>query len=266
MSKCYDHLNFADKWITPLYITVKFIPLQFIGASLQDVQNSLPRQGSFSKVRFAVQHGKIAYCNWHFKSYAPTLSLTSHLPISSSPCQVHTIIYFLFIEMVFIHSKLYNYSNSIINVLPFRPTPPVDPAILQSMKIVGSIGYAPNLYNKKRNQVSSYWCQCFFLILLFFVINCEKFNLKKNIQFLFISVYKSCKTSTFEICHRYMWHIREKSFELTGLTTTNLQTSLSPLLHPMCLSFISYTLVHVSDFCFSFSSFLFHVYLGIILY
>lgn len=35
----------------------------------------------------------------------------------------------------------------------YRPTPPVDPAILQSMKIVGSIGYAPNLYNKKRNQV-----------------------------------------------------------------------------------------------------------------
>ncbi|XP_071541540.1 PAN2-PAN3 deadenylation complex catalytic subunit PAN2 isoform X1 [Panulirus ornatus] len=35
----------------------------------------------------------------------------------------------------------------------YRPTPPVDPAILQSMKIVGSIGYAPNLHNKKRNQV-----------------------------------------------------------------------------------------------------------------
>ncbi|XP_042210473.1 PAN2-PAN3 deadenylation complex catalytic subunit PAN2-like isoform X4 [Homarus americanus] len=35
----------------------------------------------------------------------------------------------------------------------YRPTPPVDGSILQSMKLVGSIGYAPNLHNKKRNQV-----------------------------------------------------------------------------------------------------------------
>lgn len=35
----------------------------------------------------------------------------------------------------------------------YRPTPPVDPSILASMKIVGSIGYAPNLHNRKRNQV-----------------------------------------------------------------------------------------------------------------
>lgn len=35
----------------------------------------------------------------------------------------------------------------------YRSTPPVDAEVLQSMKLVGSIGYAPNLHNKKRNQV-----------------------------------------------------------------------------------------------------------------
>ena len=33
----------------------------------------------------------------------------------------------------------------------YRPAPPVDPAILQAMKMVGTIGYAPNIGNKKRN-------------------------------------------------------------------------------------------------------------------
>jgi PAB-dependent poly(A)-specific ribonuclease subunit 2 len=32
-----------------------------------------------------------------------------------------------------------------------RPVPPVDPAILAAMKMVGTIGYAPNIGNKKRN-------------------------------------------------------------------------------------------------------------------
>eukprot|EP00095_Tigriopus_kingsejongensis_P002899 maker-scaffold336_size202805-snap-gene-0.16 protein:Tk02899 transcript:maker-scaffold336_size202805-snap-gene-0.16-mRNA-1 annotation:"pab-dependent poly -specific ribonuclease subunit pan2" len=35
----------------------------------------------------------------------------------------------------------------------YRPTPPIDPEILRSMKVVGSIGYARNLTNMKRNQV-----------------------------------------------------------------------------------------------------------------
>ncbi|XP_054716046.1 PAN2-PAN3 deadenylation complex catalytic subunit PAN2-like [Uloborus diversus] len=35
----------------------------------------------------------------------------------------------------------------------YRPTPPIDPLILSTMKMVGSIGYAPNPGNKKRNQV-----------------------------------------------------------------------------------------------------------------
>lgn len=34
-----------------------------------------------------------------------------------------------------------------------RPTPPIEPAILNSMKMVGSIGYAPNPGNRRRNQV-----------------------------------------------------------------------------------------------------------------
>ena len=33
----------------------------------------------------------------------------------------------------------------------YRPVPPVDPAILAAMKMVGTIGYAPNIGNKKRN-------------------------------------------------------------------------------------------------------------------
>ncbi|GBM57414.1 PAN2-PAN3 deadenylation complex catalytic subunit PAN2 [Araneus ventricosus] len=35
----------------------------------------------------------------------------------------------------------------------YRPTPPVDPLILNSMKMVRSIGYAPNPGNRRRNQV-----------------------------------------------------------------------------------------------------------------
>ncbi|XP_071037665.1 PAN2-PAN3 deadenylation complex catalytic subunit PAN2 isoform X2 [Parasteatoda tepidariorum] len=35
----------------------------------------------------------------------------------------------------------------------YRPTPPVDPMILNTMKMVGSIGYAPNPGNRHRNQV-----------------------------------------------------------------------------------------------------------------
>lgn len=34
-----------------------------------------------------------------------------------------------------------------------RPTPPIEAAILNSMKMVGSIGYAPNPGNRRRNQV-----------------------------------------------------------------------------------------------------------------
>ncbi|KAK4294090.1 hypothetical protein Pmani_033259 [Petrolisthes manimaculis] len=55
---------------------------------------------------------------------------------------------------------LYYPTSSLISDWPeqymkvrYRPTPPFDPAIIQSMKIVGSIGYAPNVHNKKRNQV-----------------------------------------------------------------------------------------------------------------
>lgn len=36
----------------------------------------------------------------------------------------------------------------------YRPTPPIDPQILGSMKMVGPIGYAPNPGNRLRNQVS----------------------------------------------------------------------------------------------------------------
>ncbi|XP_035212359.1 PAN2-PAN3 deadenylation complex catalytic subunit PAN2-like isoform X2 [Stegodyphus dumicola] len=35
----------------------------------------------------------------------------------------------------------------------YRPTPPIDPLILNTMKMVGSIGYAPNPANRRRNQV-----------------------------------------------------------------------------------------------------------------
>ncbi|XP_055936356.1 PAN2-PAN3 deadenylation complex catalytic subunit PAN2-like [Argiope bruennichi] len=35
----------------------------------------------------------------------------------------------------------------------YRPTPPIDPLILNSMKMVRSIGYAPNPGNRRRNQV-----------------------------------------------------------------------------------------------------------------
>jgi hypothetical protein len=35
----------------------------------------------------------------------------------------------------------------------YRPIPEVDPDILKAMKIVGTIGYAPNIGNKKRNVV-----------------------------------------------------------------------------------------------------------------
>jgi hypothetical protein len=35
----------------------------------------------------------------------------------------------------------------------YRPVPEVDPDILKAMKIVGTIGYAPNIGNKKRNVV-----------------------------------------------------------------------------------------------------------------
>lgn len=35
----------------------------------------------------------------------------------------------------------------------YRPTPEIDPEILQTMKIVGTVGYARNVSNSKRNQV-----------------------------------------------------------------------------------------------------------------
>ena len=35
----------------------------------------------------------------------------------------------------------------------YRPTPEIDPAILEVMKMVGTIGYAPNINNKRRNVV-----------------------------------------------------------------------------------------------------------------
>ncbi|RXG56082.1 PAB-dependent poly(A)-specific ribonuclease subunit PAN2 [Armadillidium vulgare] len=35
----------------------------------------------------------------------------------------------------------------------YWPTPPIDPVIMQSMRMVGAFGYAPNTLNKKRNQV-----------------------------------------------------------------------------------------------------------------
>jgi len=35
----------------------------------------------------------------------------------------------------------------------YRPIPEVDPDILKAMKMVGTIGYAPNIGNKKRNVV-----------------------------------------------------------------------------------------------------------------
>ncbi|KAB7498513.1 PAB-dependent poly(A)-specific ribonuclease subunit PAN2 [Armadillidium nasatum] len=38
------------------------------------------------------------------------------------------------------------------------PTPPIDPVIMQSMRMVGAFGYAPNTLNKKRNQVPYKLC------------------------------------------------------------------------------------------------------------
>jgi hypothetical protein len=36
----------------------------------------------------------------------------------------------------------------------YRPIPEVDPDILKAMKMVGTIGYAPNIGNKKRNIIN----------------------------------------------------------------------------------------------------------------
>ncbi len=35
----------------------------------------------------------------------------------------------------------------------YRPTPEVNPEILRTMKVVGTVGYARNIGNLKRNQV-----------------------------------------------------------------------------------------------------------------
>lgn len=35
----------------------------------------------------------------------------------------------------------------------YRKTPPIDPSILSTMKMKGTVGYAPNSNNRKRNQV-----------------------------------------------------------------------------------------------------------------
>lgn len=47
-----------------------------------------------------------------------------------------------------VYEGLFNYILFLL-----RPTPPIEPAILNSMRMVGNIGYAPNPGNRRRNQV-----------------------------------------------------------------------------------------------------------------
>lgn len=44
----------------------------------------------------------------------------------------------------------------LINVCNFRKTPSIDINILSTMKMKGTVGYAPNPNNRKRNQVISH--------------------------------------------------------------------------------------------------------------
>jgi hypothetical protein len=45
------------------------------------------------------------------------------------------------------------FSVSVVSNLYFRRTPPIDPEILRTMKMQGTIGYAPNPMSCRRNQV-----------------------------------------------------------------------------------------------------------------
>lgn len=50
-------------------------------------------------------------------------------------------------------SYISDYWPDRFNKQVFRQTPEIDPEILRSMKVVGTIGYARNVTNVKRNQV-----------------------------------------------------------------------------------------------------------------
>lgn len=76
-----------------------------------------------------------------------------------------------------------------IFVFYFRPTPPIDPQILQSMRMVGAFGYAPNSINMKRNEV-----RCCLLSILLQLSICFIFFIFVNdnsriIQFYLCALY-----------------------------------------------------------------------------